>query len=113
LGVRSEETVATPICLKDKGIRREINRSRKQITAFIHIAAAGDLLPLYMVIASKLNTNFWKKAGLIRRKGIVIVENAKPYINASPFEDFVTRIPLTYLTNPRRNPVLVGQRLFY
>jgi hypothetical protein len=40
----------------------------------------------------------------------VIVENAKPYIIVSLFEDFGARIVLPNLANVCRNPVLAGQK---
>jgi hypothetical protein len=53
--------------------------------------------------------NFWKVAGLIRQKRAVTVENMKPDVSASFFDEFVTRVVLPDLTKIRRNPVMAGQ----
>jgi hypothetical protein len=52
---------------------------------------------------------FWPYAERIRRKHVAILENAKPYIIVSLFEDFGHRIVLPNLANVCRNPVLAGQ----
>jgi hypothetical protein len=96
-----------PISLKGEVIDDRINYVRKHVTVLICLAAAGGLLPDYVVITLKSRMNTWKGGKLIRHKQVVIVESVKPYVNVSLFEDFVTRVFCRILKIPCRNPVLV------
>lgn len=59
-------------------------------------------LPPSGVIASKMNMNFCKKAGLLATKQIQIVEKAKPYVNASLFEDLGARFVTVSYKGPSK-----------
>jgi hypothetical protein len=93
---RCEKGVIVPTVFKGRMIRHKVKRSRKNVTALVCVTAVGGLLPPYLIISQKTESEFYS-SGLVMGKHAMVVENRSPHINQQSFTDYTNRVFLPFL----------------